>query len=159
VVAVVSGGFSFAPHPIAATARAAQIPTLDSSEGDAVYAVYFPWAGAVLALIDSVVDQAHDATSGTHSLVAQYPSPHMAGERLGALASRALALTSTTKHPERHALIVASMISLFASAPEAQSPQAHEAIRRVVIATGPRARLPLLALRLKRKFDALTGST
>jgi tetraprenyl-beta-curcumene synthase len=139
---------------ILALVAAAADPTLDRAEGDAVYAVYFPWAGAVLALIDSLVDQAHDATNGTHSLVSRYPSSGAAADRLGALASRALALTNETIHPERHALIVASMVALFASAPGAQSPRAHEAIHCALKASGPRTALPLIALRAKRKLDS-----
>lgn len=127
---------------------------LDSAEGEAIYAVYFPWAGAVLALIDSLVDLAHDASYGTHSLAARYPSSHVAAARLETLTSRALKATSKTRHPERHALIIASMIALFASAPEARSPHAQMAIRGAVAACGPRGSLPLLAMSAKRQLDS-----
>lgn len=138
---------------------AAADPCLDSAEGEAIYAVYFPWAGAVLALIDSLIDQEHDARHGTHSLVGRYPTPRAAAGRLAQLARHALALTDHTRRPEQHALIIAAMIALFATAPEARWPHAQPAIRSVIAATGSRGRLPLLAMRLKRRIDSRRAET
>jgi tetraprenyl-beta-curcumene synthase len=129
-------------------------PTLEQSESDAIQAVYMPWAGAVLALIDSLVDQEHDHADATHSLVGRYSSSDAAAERVAAFAGRALALTRETASPERHALIVAAMIALFASSPEADGPMARDAIRSALDAAGPRGSLPLAALRARRRFQA-----
>jgi tetraprenyl-beta-curcumene synthase len=128
---------------------AAANPALERSECDAIHAVYVPWAGAVLALIDSLVDQARDDAEKTHSLVSRYPSARAAADRVADFARRALTLTHETACPERHALIVASMIALFASEPEARDPHAREAIVSALNATGGRGRLPLIALRAR----------
>jgi tetraprenyl-beta-curcumene synthase len=125
-------------------------PALDRLEGDAIHDVYVPWAGAVLALVDSLVDQARDDADATHSLVSRYPSGQVAAQRVTTFAARALKLTRRTAHSERHALIVASMIALFASSPEARAPRARDAIRSAMDATRPHGALPLAILRARR---------
>jgi tetraprenyl-beta-curcumene synthase len=143
---------------ILALVAAAADPKLARSEFDAIHDVYVPWAGAVLALIDSLVDEAGDSAEATHSLVARYPSAEIAAERVSAFAGRALALTQETPHPERHALIVTSMIALFASSPEARDPQAREALHRALDAAGLRGALPRFALRAKSRLSTLGSS-
>lgn len=138
---------------ILALVAAAADPALEAHESDAIHDVYAPWAGAVLALIDSLIDQPHDDEDATHSLVGRYPSADAAGDRVASFVDRALALTRETPHPERHALIVTSMVALFASAPAARHPCARDAIRRALRATGPRGALPLVLLRLKRRLS------
>jgi tetraprenyl-beta-curcumene synthase len=133
---------------------AAADPALEQDDSDAIHDVYVPWAGAVLALIDSLIDQARDTADETHSLVARYASPELAAERVSTFVDRALALTLRTPHPEHHALIVASMIALFASAPAARDADARLAIRRALDAAGPRGLLPLLLLRLRRRLSS-----
>ena len=133
---------------ILALVAAAADPELERSERDAIHDVYVPWAGAVLALTDSLVDQECDSDDATHSLVARYPSAQVAAERVSAFATRALELTRATPHPERHALIVTSMIALFASA-EARDPHAREALHGALSAAGLRGALPLAALRAR----------
>jgi tetraprenyl-beta-curcumene synthase len=132
-------------------------PGLEQSESDAIHAVYVPWAGAVLALIDSLVDQERDRADATHSLIGRYSSSDVAGERVAAFVGQALALTHETASPERHALIVAAMIALFASSPEADGPMARDAIRSALDAAGPRGSLPLVALRARRRFQTRTA--
>jgi tetraprenyl-beta-curcumene synthase len=134
---------------------AAADPGLERREGDAIHDVYVPWAGAVLALVDSLIDQAGDATEQTHSLVGRYESAEKAAERVGAFVARALALTRETSHPERHALIVASMVALFASAPAARAPEVRDAIKSALNAAGPLGVLPLMLLRARRRLSGL----
>lgn len=129
---------------------AAGNPALDRAERDAIHEVYVPWAGAVLALIDSAVDRARDDAESTHSLVSRYRSPQVAGERLSCFVGRAFGLAQRTADPDRHTLIVASMVALFASGPGARAPYARDAIRGALEATGPRGVMPLALLRAKR---------
>lgn len=133
---------------------AAADPALERRESQAIHDVYVPWAGAVLALIDSLIDQTHDSTDQTHSLVARYASADVAAERVSAFVDRALALTRDTRQPERHALIVASMIALFASAPAARDADARHAIQRALDAAGPRRVLPLVLLRTRQRLSS-----
>jgi tetraprenyl-beta-curcumene synthase len=133
---------------------AAADPALKRGESVAIHDVYVPWAGAVLALIDSLIDQARDTADETHSLVARYASSELAAERVSTFVDRALALTLRTPQPERHALIVASMIALFASAPAARDPDARLAIRRAMDAAGPRGVLPFVLLRVRRRLSS-----
>lgn len=135
---------------ILALVAAAADPTLERAERDAIHDVYSPWAGAVLALLDSIVDQSRDSAEETHSLSDRYPSSELAGERLSGFVRRAMAQTRRTAHPDRHALILAAMIALFASAPEAKTPDARRAIERALDAAGPRGALSLAVLRVRR---------
>lgn len=139
---------------ILALVAAAADPALERAESEAIHDVYVPWAGAVLALIDSLVDQVRDDADDTHNLASRYPSTHAAAERVSTFAGRALTLTGGTAYPGRHALIVTSMIALFASAPEAKSPQAREAIQSALDAAGPRGALPFAALRARRRLPS-----
>jgi tetraprenyl-beta-curcumene synthase len=139
---------------ILALVAAAADPALERPEGDAIRDVYFPWAGAVLALIDSLTDQTRDSTDETHSLVARYASADIAAERVSTFVDRALTLTRETAQPERHALIIASMVALFASAQTARDGDARNAIRSALDAAGPRGVLPLLLLRARRRLSA-----
>lgn len=133
---------------------AAADPALERDESDAIHDVYMPWAGAVLALIDSLIDQARDSTDQAHSLVSRYPSADVAAERVAAFVERALALTRRTPQPERHALILAAMVALFASAPTAHDAGARDAIQSALRAAGPRGVLPLLLLTARQRLSA-----
>jgi len=137
---------------------AAANPELEPGESDAIHDVYVPWAGAVLALIDSLIDQERDTADETHSLVGRYPSSGVAGDRVAAFVTRALALTRETAHPERHALIVASMIALFASAPAARGADARDAVKCALDAAGARGTLPLALLRARRRVSMWRSS-
>lgn len=138
---------------ILAQVAAAADPRLQPRERDAIRDVYDPWGSAVLALVDSLVDQTRDSDDDTHSLVARYGSRQLAADRVAGFAGHALDLTSRTAQPDRHALIVATMIALFATNPEARAPHAQEALRSALAAAGPRGVLPYLALKLHRRLS------
>jgi tetraprenyl-beta-curcumene synthase len=138
---------------ILAQIAAAADPRLEPRERDAINDVYDPWAGAVLALVDSLVDQARDGDDGTHSLSARYGSQRLAADRVAGFAARAIDLASQTTQPDRHGLIVATMIALFATNPEARAPYAEDAIRSALAAAGPRGVLPYLALRVRHRLS------
>jgi tetraprenyl-beta-curcumene synthase len=138
---------------ILAQVAAAADPRLQPRERDAIKEVYAPWASAVLALVDSLVDQARDNDDDTHNLVARYGSQQRAAERVASFANRALDRAGRTRQPDRHGLIVATMIALFATSPDARAPCAQEAIRCALAAAGPRGVLPYIALRLHRRLS------
>lgn len=135
---------------ILAQIAAAADPRLEPGERDAINDIYNPWAGAVLALVDSLVDQARDERDDTHSLAARYGSPNAAAARVAGFASRALAHADRTAKGDRHALIVATMIALFATDPEARAPYARDAIQSALAAAGPRCALPYRVLAIRR---------
>jgi tetraprenyl-beta-curcumene synthase len=134
---------------------AATRPQLREVDVQAIERLYFPWAGALLALVDSLNDQASDAQDGTHSLIGRYDSTDEATERIAAIAARSLVLADEVPQPEQHALIIAAMVSMFASEPEASRPEASEATTGVLKLMGDLAWLPLLLLRMRRRLSAL----
>lgn len=140
---------------ILALLAAASDPNLSESELVAIEALYFPWAGALLALVDSLVDQADDASAGQHSLVVHYESPGHAAERLGAIGSRALELTRQLARGDEHALIIAAMASMFLSRPEASRPQALPARQAILAAMGDLASPMMYVFKARRRAARL----
>jgi tetraprenyl-beta-curcumene synthase len=133
-----------------ALVAAAASPSLTARETDALEHVYFPWAGALHVLLDSLVDQPADAQAGHRSLVDHYASPEQLAERMGLIADATFRSTRTLPDGRAHGLILAAMASFYLVAPTAQLPAVAEATRRVVAAMGRLAAPALAVLRLRR---------
>jgi tetraprenyl-beta-curcumene synthase len=141
---------------IYALLAAAAHPTLRVNDVKAIEDAYFPWAGALHALLDSLVDQTEDAIGGEHNHVRRYTSPEQAAKRLGAIASQSLRLAYQLPQGQYHAIILVGMVSYYLSTPEASLPEARRATRSVLEAVGSRARLALLILRARRRTAELS---
>ncbi len=143
-----------------ALVTAAADPRLSVAEADAIDRAYFPWAGALHVLLDSLVDQPADASSGHCSLVALYSRPEEAAARLGAIATTAFASAHTLRRGTRHAAILAAMSAHYLSAPTAHLPAAVLARERVLAACGGLAGSALAMMhgrrRLRRAVQTLT---
>ena len=135
-------------------AAAAQ-PSLTSTHVAAVEAVYYPWAGALHVLLDSLVDEPDDARLGQHSLVAHYASAETAAVSLGAIAARAFAATEILSEGEQHRLLLAAMIALYLSAPTARLTRAAPARARVLDAAGDLAAPTMLVLDIRRAIRTM----
>ena len=153
---ICAAGSSLAIYALLAAAAS---PSLPAADAVALERAYFPWAGALHGLLDSLVDQPEDAIAGDHSHVSRYQSPEHAAGRLGAIASESLRLAGQLPHGEYHATILAGMVSYYLSSPEALRPQAREATRNVLAAMGGRASLALLILQTRRRAAGLTWRT
>jgi tetraprenyl-beta-curcumene synthase len=125
-------------------------PNLKPVECELIERLYFPWAGALLGLMDSIVDQVGDEHGGQHSLTGRYGTRHEAAARLGLIAARSLELTAQLPDGRRHALIIAAMTSFFATEVGASLPDAHAGAGAALAALGPQATLPMAALRAWR---------
>jgi tetraprenyl-beta-curcumene synthase len=135
-------------------AAAAQ-PSLSPTHVAAVEAVYYPWAGALHVLLDSLVDEPDDVRLGQHSLVAHYASAEAAAVSLGAIASRAFAATEALREGEQHRLLLAAMIALYLSAPTARLPRAAPTRARVLDAAGDLASPTMLVLDVRRAIRTM----
>jgi tetraprenyl-beta-curcumene synthase len=133
-----------------ALVTAAADPCLSVAEADAIDRAYFPWAGALHVLLDSLVDQPVDVSSGHCSLVAHYGRPEETAARLGAIATMAFASTRTLRRGTRHAAILAVMSIQYLSSPAAQLPHAALARERVLEAAGVLAGPALVVRRRTR---------
>lgn len=110
-------------------------------------AAYFPWADALTALLDSLVDFEEDAAHGVMNWVAHFPSRPAATARLRTITRRAVHAVRELPRGERHLVIVAGMIAMHLSRGSAWSRDAKPTTRAVLRATGT-AVTPLLLLLL-----------
>ncbi|MBA3809855.1 MAG: DUF2600 family protein, partial [Solirubrobacterales bacterium] len=108
-----AAGSSLAVH---ALISAAATPGLDAETVEALTGAYGGAIGALHSLLDSLIDQDEDAASGQPSLIGLYHSSAAAAHGMGNLASRALAAAMTLPQSRRHAVLVASMASMYLSA-------------------------------------------
>jgi len=141
-----------------ALVTAAADPRLSVAEADAIDRTYFPWAGALHVLLDSLVDQPADASSGHRSLVAHYSRPEEAAARLGAIATAAFSSARTLRRGRRHAAVLTAMSAHYLSAPTAQLPHAALARARVLDAAGNLALPALAMMRGRRRIGGMANA-
>ncbi|HYM44939.1 MAG TPA: DUF2600 family protein [Solirubrobacteraceae bacterium] len=127
---------------------AAADPQLTQSSAEMVEAVYWPWAGALHSLLDSLIDRAEDAVTGNHSLVAHYASPREMAARMQLIAAEAAQRANAVGI--EHRLILAGMASLYLSDQRAWHPGVRLTTERVLGALGGLARPAMLMLRVRR---------
>jgi len=123
-----------ATHALLATAAKAHGP---SGEFEAIEAAYFPWTCALSTLLDSLIDQETDATTGDFSFVGQYGSTDETAVRLRMIAEESLAATRTLPSDRRHAVLVCSLVGMSLSTPSARTPRIQPVADALVAATAP----------------------
>jgi tetraprenyl-beta-curcumene synthase len=135
---------------IFALLAAAADPKLKRRRAEAVEAVYWPWAGALHTLLDSLIDRDEDAANGQHCLIAHYACPQEMAARLQLLATEALERAKAVG--VEHRLILAGMASLYLSDERAWLPGARLGAEGVLGALGNLATPTMLVLRVRRSF-------
>ena len=123
-------------------------PRVDAAAAERLRAAYVPWVDALTALLDSLVDQAHDATTGLMNFIRQYPSEAAAGQRVSGVTARALGAVRELPHGARHVVVVTGMIAMHLSKASAWEPEAEPISRRVLQTTDTPV-MPLLLLLLR----------
>lgn len=121
-------------------------PDLREEDVVAAEAVYFPWVCAASTLLDAFVDQPSDRAEGNHSYVEHYDSKREMVERLCEITYRSVDGARRLRNGERHALIVAGMVSMYLSKASARSPELRTASARIARAAGslPRVQMPIM---------------
>jgi tetraprenyl-beta-curcumene synthase len=114
------------------------------------YAAYFPWFSVAVTMLDSYVDQAEDAAQGAHSYIAHYPSEEIAMQRVRAAIERSTRSLRDLRHGQRHAVIAACMVAMYASKDSARTPHMRAHTTNLVRAGGPLASALVPVLRLWR---------
>lgn len=127
---------------------AAADPRLTRSSAEMVEAIYWPWAGALHSLLDSLIDRNEDATTMQHSLVAHYTSPQEMAARMQLIATEAARRASAVG--VEHSLILAGMASLYLSDQQAWLPDARPTAEGVLGALGELTPPAMLILRARR---------
>lgn len=78
-------------------------------------------------LLDSLVDREGDVAAGDHSLVGYHGSPEAIADRLQLIARTAACRAQAFAGDTSHLFVLAGMIGLYISAPEASLPDARPA--------------------------------
>ena len=121
--------------------------------------VYFPYVALSLTLLDSWADQFVDAEAGDHSYIAHYASREEAVRRLCTVVERAAGDVLTLPHGERHAVVLACMVALYATEDGVRTPALRPLTDRIVAAGGTLTRMLMLAMRLWRVRTRRWGAT
>jgi hypothetical protein len=127
---------------------AAADPRLTRSLAEMVEAVYWPWAGALHSLLDSLIDRADDAATGQHNLIAHYASPQEMTTRMQLIATEAARRASAVG--VEHTLILAGMVSLYLSDQRAWHIGVRPTAQGVLDALGETTTPAMLILRARR---------
>jgi tetraprenyl-beta-curcumene synthase len=150
-----SAGSSLA---IFALIAAAGNPLLASEEVAAIERAYWPWIGALHTLLDSMVDQAEDLTSGQQSLISYYGSSSAAATGMRRLAAHSVGLASELRSSSQHLILLTAMSSLYLCSPEAQTPQALAVSTGVLDTLGDLAKPTMMVMGARRVLGRLTES-
>jgi tetraprenyl-beta-curcumene synthase len=131
---------------ISATAE----PELTPQETDALDRAYYPWIGALHTLLDSLIDRPEDATAdGQRSLLDYYASPAEVADRLEMIAAQAMRHARVLPKADNHSMILAAMASFYLSDPQAATPEARIARKRVLAAIGGLSVPTMLVMRAR----------
>jgi tetraprenyl-beta-curcumene synthase len=117
-----AAGSSLAVHALIAAAAG---PSTTGADVAVIDDAYFPWAGALHSLLDSLVDRREDALGDQQALIDYYPSTAVAAQRLTFLAAGAVGRLA--RAPAAHRAILTAMCSYYLTAPECDRDEAHRA--------------------------------
>ncbi len=149
-----AAGSSLSVHALIA---AAATPELDSWEAREIDRVYFPSAGALHSLLDSLVDRREDLEGGRRCLLDYYGSNAYAAAQLAGLAMRARDATERLAHPHAHRVILTAMGSYYLSAPECDTAEGQAITRSVTRIMGPALTVATAMFRARRLAHTLIG--
>lgn len=141
---------------ILALLAAAADPLLTRSTVETVEAIYWPWAGALHSLLDSLIDYAEDTAAGRHSLIVHYASSQEMAARMHLIATEATRQASVIGI--EHHLILAGMASLYLSDPQAARPEARQTATNILAALGSLASPAMVVLRTRRLAQRPTSA-
>ena len=131
-----------------------------TTEADAV-AIDEAYAFAICAtstLLDSLVDQHEDATTGNHSYVAHYADADQMGECICAIVAQSHEKASALRQGRRHALIAGGIVAMYLSKDDAYRRELRPLVRSILKAAGPLPRLQRPIMRTMRKLRGLGGA-
>ncbi|HEV7944060.1 MAG TPA: DUF2600 family protein [Solirubrobacteraceae bacterium] len=132
-----TGIFSF----IAAASHA----DMDRSRSAQIERAYFPWAGSLHTLLDSLVDRGEDAENGQRSLLDYYGGDEEARSRMGLIADQATRRLQSLPDGGNQLIVFAAMASLYVTSMCSDSPSDHAISEAVLRAIGAPV-LPALAV-------------
>lgn len=102
---------------------AASEPDVSAGRASELETAYFPWAGAVHTLLDSLVDRGEDAADGQRSLLDYYACAEEAAARMGAMAAEAGHRLRSLSDGRGELAIFAAMASFYVTAARPRTPE------------------------------------
>jgi tetraprenyl-beta-curcumene synthase len=138
------------PLGIFALFAAASMPGTTEQELSAIDAAYFPWIGALVWLMESLVDHLEDAGSDNLSYFAQYESRTEATRRLVAVARRASDAAAGLPNGSVHTVLLAGAVALYLSTHEADHAEVRDVADAIRDAIGGPMGLLMAILRTRR---------
>lgn len=130
-------------------------PGFDAQQAAALEGAYFPWAGSLHTLLDSLVDRREDAAAGQHSLLDYYRCPEEARSRMSLIANEATKRLRRLPDGQAQLMVFAAMASFYVTAVRSDSPADHAISRDVLAAIGGPVVPAMLVFALRR---ALSGA-
>lgn len=140
------------PLGVFALLAAAGDPRTLDSDVTTIEQAYFPWIGALVWLMESLVDQHDDAGSGNHSYVGHYDSTQHGARRLATIAGHAALAAAGLPRGPSHAVLLAGVAGLYLSDPHAATPEASEGAQAIRQMLGWPVDVLLVVLRLRRRL-------
>ena len=146
------------PLAVLALLAAAGDPRTSAATAEQTRRCYFPCVEGLSTLLDSLADRVHDEATGELSLVAEYSSAVVATARLRSLTAHALASARSLPNGERHVVLIAGMIAMHLSDPNAWLQEVRD-ITRPVLRSSLAGVTPLLLLIMRgwRRVGAYSG--
>lgn len=138
---------------------AAGDPRTMRSDVTAIEHAYFPWIGALVWLMESLVDQRDDAGSGNHSYVGHYDSAQDGARRLSTIAGHAAIAAAGLPRGPSHAVLLAGVASLYLSDPHAATVEASEGAQAIHQMLGWPVDVLLVVLRMRRRLAHRRGAS
>lgn len=125
-------------------------PGCGERDARAVHDAYFPWFSIATTMLDSYVDETEDIAEGAHSYISHYPSREFAVQRTRRAIARSTRSVGRLRRGDRHAVIAACMVAMYASKDSARTRQTRATTTSLVRAGGPLTRALVPVLRLWR---------
>jgi tetraprenyl-beta-curcumene synthase len=153
------------PLGIFALFAAASVPGTSEQVVAGIDAAYFPWIGAVVWLLESLVDHLEDAGTDNLNYFGQYESAEAAARRLVTVSQRASDAAASLPDGGLHVLLLAGSVGLYLSTHEAHHPEVRDVSNAICEAIGGDIgplmavlRMRRLAGHLRRRFGRATRS-
>lgn len=132
---------------------AAADPRTSAADAQAIEAAYL-YTGAVVTLLDGVIDHAEDAAAGTLSYAALFEDRQLLALALAQTAQQAAWRSAQLRNGPHHLMTLAAAVAYWCSTAGAREPHARPLIEQLR-ATLPLVSAPLLAMRVWRAARAL----
>jgi tetraprenyl-beta-curcumene synthase len=141
-------------HALLALAADSSTTSDDAAAADATYSFT---VCAASTLLDSLVDQHDDDTTGNHSYIRHYPDLETAARRITTIVAASCKEARALDRGHRHALIAGGIVAMYLSKDDAYRSDLRPVARRILREAGtlPRVQLPIMrTMRLMRGLTA-----